>query len=116
MYRRLTNTIVVTLPNGLTLSGDRSLVESNISKLGYLNNLYYSESKQEWLLISEMETNHLANAVSKMLAKNASDLVRFLNNTMNTGVKKAKVLIEDYWETERLVTMIKELKSRDEYL
>ena len=56
----------VTLGNGLTVDGDRKLVEDAIRKMGYSLpiNVYYSETRGP-ILIESMHVNHVKNALLK---------------------------------------------------
>jgi hypothetical protein len=116
MYRKFSENIVVTLPNGLTLNGERNVVEKAIAQMGYLNSMYYSESKNEWIPISEMDTRHLANATLKMMRLLVPTIKDYLGETIRGDLmKSAHVVIEQLWMNKRLVNMIQELKSREEY-
>jgi len=54
--------------NGVSLEGEVSEVTTLLRKLGLKpdEGLYYSQSKNEYLLIAEMDTTHIKNAAAKM--------------------------------------------------
>ena len=58
----------ITLENGLTISGSQDEVYGVMRKLGYgeQNGKFYNSSSKGLILISEMETSHLRNAVLKL--------------------------------------------------
>ena len=53
--------------NGVELKGDREFVEAMLKSLGIKINLYFSKSMGKNLVIREMDTSHIKNAVIKML-------------------------------------------------
>ena len=68
--------------NGLVVEGSVEKIVELANKLGipYLPpNMYYSESKREWLVISEMDSLHIRNAMIKIAKQWANDLVVFNN-------------------------------------
>lgn len=65
----------LTLPNGLTIEGDEHLVRNLAFALGHGNAFprehdgvhYFSQSKQEWVRIKNMDTKHLIYAIRKII-------------------------------------------------
>jgi hypothetical protein len=69
-------TIKMVLPNGTTIEGMENIVISIMERLGYgslVEQRYYNSSTRGRILISEMETNHLRNAIKKYL-RDADDI------------------------------------------
>ena len=62
--------ITITLPNGLTITGTEEQIIKCAITLGFhnpLDDLFYNSESKGFLLIKEMETNHLRNSISKMI-------------------------------------------------
>lgn len=74
----------VTINTGPTqgqIIGDRAFVESFLNREGV--NYYYSESKDEIILLSEMNTRHVVNAVCKKYQIDGSDdLINFITDPL----------------------------------
>ena len=68
-----------TLKNGVVIEGTQGEIESAIKKFGAagiegLEELYYKSSKGEMLLISDLGTDHLKNAIAKKYHEWAGNL------------------------------------------
>jgi hypothetical protein len=67
------NKTKIILPNGMTIEGTPEQVSMALRALGYEKlipeDYYFSESKQEYLKITEMNTAHLKNAILKYAMK-----------------------------------------------
>ena len=60
----------IKLENGVTITGTHEQIIDIAEKLGFfVNDKYYNSSTKGYILISEMETNHLRNAIIKMYKK-----------------------------------------------
>jgi hypothetical protein len=59
----------ITLPNGISVEGTSEQVQEIIEKLGFVNMVgdetHYFSQTQGWILIKEMNTTHLRNAILK---------------------------------------------------
>jgi len=104
------NTIKITLPNGVVLSGDddQVLIES-AKKLGYDMNkdgkYYYSQSDHKFVRIEDMDPMYCRNAFLKTLGakvdkcldearlENASAFVERFKNFGNTMIADDKMLV-----------------------
>ena len=94
----------VTLPNGMTVEGTYDQVRDVLGKLGAsvpeLNSLgdstHYNSSTKGWILISDMETYHLRNAVLKHYAEWLNDLraldTRLVYQSLVNGPKNVTLL------------------------
>ena len=62
------NKMKITLGNGLTIEGSQREVVDAMQKLGYgsQNERFYNSESKGLILISDMETSHLRNAVLKL--------------------------------------------------
>jgi hypothetical protein len=103
-------TIKVTLLNGMVLEGTSSQVNETLKKLGYESApiYYYSASKGAWVLIKDMNTTHLKNAILKYY----TDWVKELHSTTNPQKLIAKIL--DGIPDPTFQNMLKEYATREE--
>lgn len=102
----------ISLPNGMTIEGTPEQISTTLSALGYAQlvpeNYYFSESKQEYLKIEEMNTGHLKNAILK-IAREWVEHLHEINNPQ-TLIHMLKNGIKD----ENAQAMLKEYSTREE--
>lgn len=96
---RKNKNVKITLPNGLVVEGTPDQIQSLSEMLGFktdLSKTHYNSSHKGWLLISEMETSHIKNALLKRYREwitklgddnNTSTTLAFRNvkNAVHTG-------------------------------
>lgn len=63
--------MILTLPNGLTLNGTIEQISDVAKLMGYSNvvdetEFHYSDSKGQFIRISQMDTKYIANALYKV--------------------------------------------------
>lgn len=101
----------VTLSNGMTVEGTADQIENLLTKLDSKPDpkLYYISSSHGPILISEMDTNHLRNAVLKILKDWLSVLY-----TYSDPHELVTEIISGY-NDETFLYMLKELNTREEF-
>lgn len=101
----------ITLPNGIKVEGTAEQVRDIIEKLGYTNmvgdELFYFSSTKGWILIKEMNTTHLRNAILKYYESWVKSLhevrnPRVLVNKMEAGIsdKTWLAMLKEYYTRE----------------
>ena len=109
----------VTLPCGLTISGDPKKLVETAKMLGYQESdvfdtkeYYYSESKSEFLKITEMATMHLKNSFVKAQTRHLTELNK---QTGNSGKKFVDGFLANPLAIKNLtlMAMLNELNKRD---
>jgi hypothetical protein len=106
------NKMKITLGNGLTIEGSQREVVDAMQKLGYGNEdekFYNSESKG-LILISDMETSHLRNAVLKLNREWAESL---------SQIDEPEEVVDAIMtgnQDRTFLAMLDELTDRDEVL
>lgn len=99
------------LPNGLSMEGTPEQIKDVLSSLGFKGigdgTYYYSESKGP-VLISEMNSVHLRNAILKFYKEWVDELHKEMNPKL--VVKSILNGIED----STWIAMVKELNKREE--
>lgn len=97
--------VTVTLPNGIVVTGTTEQVDTVARSFGYSAfdpTLYYKSSHLGWVKISEMSTDHLGNAIRKMMRTWAADLSnkkgKDMVNTIALGNqdKTYRALVSEY--------------------
>jgi hypothetical protein len=103
----------ITLPNGLSVEGTQEQLEEILVKLGYDNLLgdekyYFSDSKGP-VLITEMNTMHLRNAILKFYETWVNNLHSIANpkllvEKLQNGIdnKTWLVMVKEYWGREEV--------------
>jgi hypothetical protein len=101
----------ITLPNGLSIEGDSEQIQNVLNSLGYKGigdgTYYYSDSKGP-ILIAEMNSMHLRNAILKFYKEWVDELHK------ETNPKKVVNQIVDGINDPTWVSMVKELNKREE--
>lgn len=66
----------IRLPNGVMIEGSNSQIIEAMNKLGYGydKTLFYNSTSRGYVLIADMETTHLRNALLKFYAQWVKDL------------------------------------------
>jgi hypothetical protein len=100
----------IKLGNGLTIIGTESEVLDAMRKLGYgdQSNKFYNSESKGLILISDMETSHLRNAVLKLNREWAESL---------SGIYDPETVVEAIEagnQDETFQAMLEELDCRDE--
>lgn len=102
----------VTLPNGLTVEGTLEQVNAVVTSLGYKatvdTDYYYSKSRNEYLLIKDMNTTHLRNAILRFY----EDWVKELHNIKNP--QRVVRSIRDGINDPTWLAMVREYYTREE--
>ena len=101
----------ITLPNGLAIEGTSEQIQEVLKSIGYKGigdeTYYFSESKGP-VLITEMNSIHLRNAILKMY----KEWVDELHKEENPKLVVNKIL--DGINDKTWVNMVKELANREE--
>ncbi len=100
----------ITLPNGISVEGDVDSVRETIEKLGFSNMVgdethYFSQTKG-WILIKDMNTTHLRNAILKYY----ETWVNKLHEVRNPKLLVAKM--QDGISDKTWLSMLKEYYRR----
>ena len=103
----------VTLSNGMVVEGSLAQIGELCSKLGVTPGMdstkwYYSESKKQWLKITEMQTVHLRNTILKIYQKWVDKLHEVYNP------QALVICLMDGPEDKQWQAMVRELNSRPE--
>ena len=105
------NKMKITLGNGLIIEGSQKDVMDAIQKLGYgdQNEKFYNSSSRGLMLISEMETSHLRNAVLKLNREWAESLSRI------DDPQDVVEAVETGNQDETFLAMLEELDDRESF-
>jgi Fe-S cluster assembly iron-binding protein IscA len=104
--------MIIKLPNGVEVNGTSEQIQDVMTKLGYTNLLgddryYFSETKGA-ILISDMNTMHLRNAILKYYETWVADLHKIKNP------KEVVKLMMDGINNATWLAMVEEYAQRDE--
>lgn len=92
IVNKMTTIETITLPNGLTLTGELEQISNVANLLGFpwqTDSAYYLSETKGYIRIDGMETTHLRNAIRKMLRKD-KDI-----NTVNWRAMVREYLFRD---------------------
>lgn len=110
--------VSITLPNGIKLEGPLDQVTTACEALGfkkadlYPEDKYYESSSKGFVLIKEMQVEHLKNAVLKRINEFHNSLRRQPNMTGKEFAEIITLSFLDRPENKNLLAMIKELAGR----
>jgi hypothetical protein len=106
------NKTKIGLPNGMSIEGTPDQISMTLKALGYEQlmpeNYYFSESKDEYLKITEMNTNHLKNAILKYASAWLEGL-RHISNPQTLSDELRRGITD-----KTVKAMLKEYSNRDE--
>ena len=97
----------VTLPSGVTIEGEGEDFRKTLEHLGYKEDdgIHYSSSSKGVVLIKEMASNHIQNAICKIYRDWAADLNK-------KPIPQFIYMLHDGPSTKTMMSLIEELAKR----
>lgn len=112
---RKNKNVKITLPNGLVLEGTIDQIQTVSAKLGYTTDLsrtHYNSSHKGWLLISEMETSHIKNALLKLYREWITKLGEDNNTSTTQACRNVKLAVHNGPDNPTFAALYTELCKR----